>query len=142
MPKSSPVFVDTAYINALFNKRDQWHKQAIEWQQKIADENTPLVTTQFILAEIADSLAAVKFRRQAANIIHTLEESPLVEVVSASSELFHEALNLYENRLDKDWGLTDCISFIVMGNYDLSDALTTDNHFLQAGFRALLLQTE
>ena len=62
MPKSSPVFVDTAYINALFNKRDQWHEQAIEWQQKIAGENTPLVTTQFILAEIADSLAAVKFR--------------------------------------------------------------------------------
>ncbi len=142
MPENSPVFVDTAYINALFNTRDQWHAKAIEWQQKIAAENTPLITTQFVLAEIADSLAAVKFRRQAANIIHTLEESSLVKVVPASSELFHQALNLYENRLDKDWGLTDCISFVVMENYDLSDALSADNHFLQAGFRALLLETE
>ena len=141
MPKDSPVFVDTAYINALFNKRDQWHAKAIEWQQKIAAENTSLITTQFILAEIADSLAAVKFRRQAANIIHTLEESSLVEVISASSELFHEALNLYESRIDKDWGLTDCISFVVMKSNNISDVLTSDNHFRQAGFRALLLET-
>jgi predicted nucleic acid-binding protein len=137
-----PLFLDTAYVNALFNKRDQWHFKAIEWQKKNADENTSLVTTEFILAEIADSLAAVKFRQQAANIIHTLQKSLLVEVVSASAELFHGGLNLYENRFDKDWGLTDCISFVVMENRNLTDALTTDNHFRQAGFKALLLENE
>ncbi|CAN5574666.1 PIN domain-containing protein [soil metagenome] len=137
-----PLFVDTAYIYALFNKRDKWHEKAIEWQQKIALENRRLLTTQFILTEIGDGLSPLKLRQSAANIIHALDNSEFVEIISASSELFLEGLNLYENRLDKDWGLTDCISFVVMENHDLSDVLTTDNHFRQAGFRALLLETE
>jgi predicted nucleic acid-binding protein len=66
--------------------------------------------TQFVLAEIADSLAAVKFRRQAAQVIRTLETNDLVEIVPAASELFAVSLNFYENRQDKKWGFTDCSS--------------------------------
>jgi uncharacterized protein len=134
-----PFFLDTAYIYALFNKRDQWHQKAVEWQRRIEAEKIPLITTQFILIEIANGLSAVKFRQDAIKIIHILEESSLVEIVAATSELFALALALYEQRDDKDWGLTDCASFVVMTDNKITDALTTDIHFRQAGFNALLL---
>lgn len=133
------LFLDTAYIYALFNKRDQWHKRAAEWEEKIAAENRPLLTTELVLTEIADGLSSLKFRRNAVGIIKALQQSSLVEIVPASSELFAKALTLYEQRPDKSWGLTDCASFVVMTENDLTDALTTDEHFRQAGFNAMLL---
>ena len=99
-----------------------------------------MLTTQFILTEIADGLSPLKSRQNAANIIHALENSELIEVIPATSELFGKGLNLYENRTDKDWGLTDCMSFVAMQENNLTDALTTDDHFRQAGFRALLFE--
>jgi len=133
------LFLDTAYIYALFNTRDQWHERAAEWERKVAAENHPLVTTQFVLMEIANGLSALKFRRNAVSIIYALQNSVFVKIVPASSELFTKALNLYEQRQDKNWGLTDCASFVVMTENNLTDALTTDEHFRQAGFNALLL---
>ena len=59
-------------------------------------------------------------------------------IVPASQDVFEQGVELFENRLDKDWSLTDCISFIVMRERGLTEALTGDHHFEQAGFRALL----
>ena len=140
MSPKLPIFLDTAYVNALVNTRDQWHQVAVQWEQKLSSERQRLVTTEFILVEIADGLAAVRFRTQAAQVISSLQESTFVDVIPASSQVFSTALELYQNRQDKNWGLTDCVSFIVMDNYGLSEALTTDDHFRQAGFRALLLE--
>jgi len=139
-PNLAPVFLDTAYVNALVNTRDQWHGAASRWQRKLAMDSRRLVTTEFILVEIADGLAAVKFRSQAAQVIAVFRASPLVEIVPASSQLFVAALQLYQSRADKDWGLTDCASFVVMREHPLLEALTPDDHFRQAGFRALLLE--
>ncbi len=136
---NKPLFLDTAYIYALFNTRDQWHQKAIEWQQKVADEKHLLLTTQFILIEIGNGLSSLKFRQDATEIIHTLENSPLIEVIPATSELFKKALELYEQRQDNNWGLTNCTSFVVMNEREIPDALTTDEHFRQAGFNALLV---
>ena len=69
-----------------------------------------------------------------------LRDSPLVDIVPASSRLFEAALRLFEDRPDKDWGLTDCSSFVVMAERGLANALTSDEHFRQAGFRVLLLE--
>ena len=132
------VFLDTAYANALINTRDQWHERAVVWQERLAKERRPLLSTEFVLVEIADGLAAVQFRKHAVQIINLLQENPFVEIVPLSSKLFEEALELYKKRTDKRWGLTDCTSFIVMQHYGVIDALTTDEHFQQAGFRALL----
>ncbi len=136
---NNALFLDTAYVYALFNTRDQWHEKAVEWERKIALENQLLVTTQFVLTEIGNGLSSLKFRRQAISIIYALQQSNLVEVVPVSRELFTKALKLYEQRPDKSWGLTDCTSFVVMTENNLTDALTTDEHFRQAGFKALLL---
>jgi predicted nucleic acid-binding protein len=142
MPDStSPIFLDTAYIYALVNTRDQWHQQAVQWQRKLASERRTLITTELILVEIADGLAAVRFRTQAMQIVRTLQASPFVEVVPSSTQLLDDALELYRQRADKDWGLTDCASFITMGKRGLSETLTTDEHFQQAGFRALLRES-
>lgn len=100
------LFLDTAYVYALFNTRDQWHSKAVEWQAKVISANLSLITTQFILAEIADGFSAVRFRKSAVEIVHSLLEDPQVDVVPASADLFHRGLELYESRPDKDWGLT------------------------------------
>lgn len=140
MPPANPppVFLDTGYVYALVNTRDQWHEQAVAWQQRIVAARRALVTTELICVEIADGLAAVRFRAQAARIVSALEDSPLVEVVPVSKELLESAFELYRQHDDKDWGLTDCASFVVMHERGLSEALTTDGHYTQAGFDALL----
>ncbi|MGH9907663.1 MAG: type II toxin-antitoxin system VapC family toxin, partial [Pyrinomonadaceae bacterium] len=137
--QSKPIFLDTAYVNALINTRDQWHERAVWWERKLAAERRRLLTTQFILIEIGDGLATVKYRAEAGAIIKHLTSSSFVEVIPATSQLFTDGFNLYRQRQDKAWGITDCTSFVVMQDHQLSEALTTDDDFIQAGFHALLL---
>ncbi|MDQ3548913.1 MAG: hypothetical protein M3439_08850, partial [Chloroflexota bacterium] len=112
---SRPFFVDTAYLNALVNERDQWHGAAIRWQRRLAVTRHPLVTTEFILVEFAAGLAAVRFRGRPSRSIAMLCSSPSLEIIPASTTLFDDALDVFQRRSDKDWGMTDCTSFIVMG---------------------------
>lgn len=139
--KRDPVFLDTAYVYALVNTRDEWHQKALSWQEKLEKERRGIITTELILVEIADGLASIRFRTQAAQVIAALQSSPFVEVVAVSSELLALALDLYSQRADKEWGLTDCVSFMVMRKRGLLDSLTVDSHFQQAGFHALLRET-
>lgn len=134
-----PVFLDTAFVFALVNTRDQWHEAAALRQARLEGERRRLVTTELVLVEIADGLASVRFRAQAFRAVSLLNTNPLVEVVPFTSKLMTEALALYGQRPDKDWGLTDCASFVVMRERGLTDVLTVDEHFRQAGFRALLI---
>ena len=135
-----PVFLDTGYVYALINTRDQWHQSAALWQNQIAGEGRTLLTTELIFFEIANGLAKINFRQQAIQVIDALRADSLVEVVPASTELLDRALDLYRHRTDKGWGLTDCSSFVVMQERGLIDALTPDDHYRQAGFRALMLE--
>ncbi len=139
--KPAPIFLDTAYVYALVNTRDEWHPQALQWQARLAAARQPLVTTQLILVEIADGLASIRFRRQAVEIISALQSNAFVEILSMSADLLSEGLDLYRERNDKDWGMTDCVSFVAMRERRISDALTADEHFSQAGFRALLRES-
>lgn len=138
--ENDAVFIDTSYVYALINRQDQWHEKAVHWRLKIKKEERPLMTSEFILAEIADGLSAVKFRRAAVQVINILQINPLVKIIPATSNLFLQALKLYEQRPDKNWGLTDCASFVVMTENNITEALTTDDHFRQAGFVALLAE--
>lgn len=134
----SPFFLDTSFIIALINDQDQYHFQAVQTANQSA--GYPLVTTDAILLEIANSLA----RRHKAEAIQVLEElraATEVELVQLTPDLFDQAFNLYKSRLDKDWGLIDCLSFIVMQQRSLQIALTFDQHFIQAGFQILPRRT-
>ena len=71
-------------------------------------------------------------------MLTALENDPKVEIVGASDELYRRAFEIFSDRVDKEWGLIDCMSFVVMNDEGINDALTADNHFRQAGFHVLL----
>ena len=129
MPES--VFVDTGYILALVNENDQHHAQAIALSEQFEDR--PIVVTNAVLLEIGNALSRMD-RNAAVQIIEDLRESPGVNVVHLTPELFESAFELYRRHTDKQWGLVDCVSFVVMRRMDLKIALAFDQHFAQAGF--------
>ena len=106
MHDASPFFLDTAYVIALANTRDQWHPAAVRWEARLTRDRHRIVTTEFVLAEIANGLAVIRHRRRAVRIIELLLADPRVDVVPASSDLFAAAFALYRTRADQDWGLT------------------------------------
>lgn len=98
-----------------------------------------LITTDAVLTETAIALARPDWRAHAVGLIDHLLGRPDVEIVRTGADLWGRAWELYRQRPDKGWGLTDCLSFVVMGDLALADAMTADEHFRQAGFRAVLL---
>jgi predicted nucleic acid-binding protein len=83
-------------------------------------------------------LAKVRYRHAAIRLLRALEADPAVEIVPLSEELYRRALHLFSERGDKEWSLVDCLSFVIMQDREVQAALTTDEHFQQAGFRALM----
>ena len=88
--------------------------------------------------EVADALAESEFRGRVREFILHLRRTAASEIVPASRELLDRALDLYHQHADKEWTLTDCVSFVIMRERNVTDALTGDKHFEQAGFTALL----
>ena len=131
-------FLDTSFAIALSSITDQNHERAVRLANQIETNKTRLVTTQAILLEIGNSLSKQKYRIAAIQILESLETDPNIEVILLTRDLYTEAFNLFKQREDKEWGLVDCISFIVKQNRGITDVLTADIHFHQAGFRALL----
>ena len=132
------VFLDTSYAVALSSHTDENHKRAVELAEEFETSNTHFVTTRAILLEIGNALSKVRHRAAAVRLLTALENDPNVEVVPASDDLYRRAFELYRDRSDKEWGLIDCMSFVVMNDQELTDALTADSHFRQAGFHTLL----
>jgi Predicted nucleic acid-binding protein, contains PIN domain len=132
------VFLDTSFAIALSSITDQHHVQAVQLAHQLESSKARLVTTQAILLEIGNALSRSKYRIAAIQLLESLEADPNVEIVLLTKDLYIPAFNLFKQRKDKEWGLVDCLSFIVMQNRGITDALTADTHFQQAGFRALL----
>jgi predicted nucleic acid-binding protein len=132
------VFLDAAYAIALAAPADQLHTRAIALAEILEANQTRLVTTQAVLLEIGNALSKRRYRVSGVQLLSSLEADPLVEIVALSSDLYAKAFTLYRERPDKEWGLIDCVSFIVMHTRDIAEALTADEHFEQAGFQALL----
>ncbi len=135
---TSEVFLDTAYAIALSVESDEHHELAEKLAERLEAEKTRLITTRAVLLEIGNALSKKRYRRAAVELLDALEQDLQVEIVLLSEELYERALELFRNRPDKDWGLIDCVSFVVMKECGLTEALTTDEHFEQAGFRSLL----
>lgn len=135
---ASSLFLDTSYAIALSVKSDSNHQPALEIFRSLETGHANLITTRPILLEIGNSLAKMRHRAAAVRLLTALENDPAVEIVGLSDDLYHKAFELFQARPDKDWGLIDCFSFIVMADNGITDALTADIHFEQAGFKALL----
>lgn len=132
------VFLDTAFAIALSSEKDEYHERAIDLAEKLEQANTCLIITRAVQLEIGNALSKRRYRRAAVQLLDSLEADPSVEIIPLSDALYAQALQLYRERGDKEWGLIDCVSFVVMKERNITDALTTDEHFQQAGFRALL----
>lgn len=129
------VFADAFYFVARLNRRDQYHQRVLSFSR---DFRARLLTSDLVMMEVADALAQSECRARMRDFILHLRAADACEVVRASRELLDGALELYHQHADKQWTLTDCSSFIIMRERGLTDALTGDNHFEQAGFIALL----
>lgn len=135
MPVAATTFVDAQYVIAFVNGRDQLHSKAVELSSRFIGQ--PLLTTDVVLIEIGNALAR-NHRSEALEVIEYFHRAANVEVVSLTPALFAQAIALYQAHNDKTWGMTDCISFVVMHEIGIRDALTHDRDFTQAGFNALL----
>jgi predicted nucleic acid-binding protein len=129
------IFADTFYFLALINARDAAHEKAAEFS---ALHDDAIVTTAWVMTELADALCDSSRRRAFQHVVNGLKADAGTLLVPPSRSLFERGMELYNARNDKDWSLTDCISFIIMEEHGITEALTGDRHFEQAGFRALL----
>ncbi|HAA31514.1 MAG TPA: nucleic acid-binding protein [Cyanobacteria bacterium UBA8553] len=130
------LFLDTVFIQALLNRRDQYHDKAKTFLPRLRNAAEVWVT-EAVLIEVGNALSAVN-RTAAIQFIEQCYRTDNIRVVTVDTQLLTYAMQLYQTRPDKSWGLTDCISFVVMEEQGLMDALTADIHFVQAGYRALL----
>lgn len=121
------VFVDTVFLLALVNRR-------CTSEPRLGRE----LTTEYVLWELVNALSTPVDRPKAHALIDRIRTASDWELVPASARLFEAGLSLHAKRVDKEWSLTDCISFQVMESRQLSRALTYDSHFEQAGFHPLL----
>ncbi len=132
------VFADTSYFIALLSQADALHDRALKRATALAAKRTPIVTSEAVLIETLDGFARFQHRSIAAELLSELEQDTDVEIVPTSTERFRAAFELYRQRANKSWGMTDCISFVIMRERKIKQALTADRHFVQAGFEALL----
>jgi predicted nucleic acid-binding protein len=133
---SSPVFADTAYYLALVSARDALHARAVALSEVLSE---PVVTSAWVIQELADALAAPPARAGFLHLLDTLVADPATTIVAPELSLWQRGLQLYRGRPDRLWSLTDCLSFEIMRERGITRALTSDHCFEQAGFRALLM---
>lgn len=132
------IFLDTVFVHAWLSPRDRYHSRAQAIFPRVRQAMEVWVT-EAVLIEVANGLSSFN-RPGAVRFVQQCYHTPNIRVVSVDTPLLQRALRLYGSCLDKEWGLTDCISFVVMTDQQLTLAATADEHFVQAGFQALMLE--
>lgn len=130
----NPCFADTFFFLALLNRDDAAHELAV----RTRESGRRTVTTDFVLVDLGEHLCDRRNRGLFVAFYDFLDRSPTTEIIRVSDDLVRRGRQLYVGRPDKDWSLTDCISFVVMTDRGITEALTGDHHFEQAGFKAIL----
>ncbi|PSF36623.1 nucleic acid-binding protein [Aphanothece hegewaldii CCALA 016] len=132
------IFADTGYWIALLNPRDELHETAKKLSVSLS--SAYLITSEMVLTEVLNDFSkrGNYFRKAGVRLVEGLELHPNITIISQDRQRFKEGLELYKNRSDKSWSLTDCVSFNIMKQFGITEALAHDKHFEQAGFLALL----
>lgn len=132
------VFADAGYWLAILNPADDLRIKAATVSNTL--DPFQILTSEMVFTEVLNSFSRQNsaFRKTAVQFVKQSFDNPRIEIVSHTNDLFQQSLNLYEQRADKAWSLTDCASFCIMQQQNILEALTHDRHFEQAGFTALL----
>jgi predicted nucleic acid-binding protein len=129
------LFADTSFYVAISSPQDAVHAQA---KAVAAAHQGGVITTEFVLVEVGNFFCRGMSRTIFQTMIGNLRSAEDIEIVPASADLFDRGFRYFTEHPDKEWSLTDCISFVVMHERGIAEALTADHHFEQAGFVALL----
>lgn len=130
-----PRFADSGYFIALLNAGDSLHREALRLH---SDGNNRIVTTEWVLTEVAAAFSNPLNRHLFETLHRSLSRGRGVTMIESDPVLWHRGCDLYFSRPDKGWSLTDCISCVVMQDMGLEEALTPDHHFDQMGFVVLM----
>nr|WP_319540262.1 PIN domain-containing protein [uncultured Methanospirillum sp.] len=130
------VFIDTSFVIVIFTPEDRHHKQALEIAHKLFDY-TEIWITDAVIYEIGNSFSKTG-KQIIAEFIRDCYSTEQIQVVKTDEPLLMKALTHYSDYLDKDWSLTDCLSFEVMKEKNIAIAYSSDHHFEQAGFQYVL----
>ncbi len=135
---TNEVFVDTAALVAQINKRDNLHIQAVSINQQLVLKGKKLVTSMCVIDETVTELTGRVPHPNIVGYIEDIFSSQIFVALHVTKHHEKTAWNLYKERQDKLWGFTDCISFVIMKEHGITEAFTSDHHFVQAGFTKLL----
>jgi predicted nucleic acid-binding protein len=128
------IFLDTGFFIGLFTADDELHVRALAWSDILNDEE--LIVSEYVLWECINHFSKRANRSSAHAIVEYVNDG--CEIVRATPELFDAGLKMHSRRMDKEWSLTDCVSFYIMKERGITQALAHDIHYEQAGFEALL----
>jgi predicted nucleic acid-binding protein len=134
------VLLDTSFILALENREDRHHGRAKQLDRELAAQGAILLLHWGILLEIGDGYARIGRRAKGAELLDKLANEEGFQITPLSQAIIEQAMALFQSRSDKEWGLTDCVSFVLMEREGITQALTADVHFRQAGFEAMLVE--
>ena len=140
MPKKNDLFVDTSGWAYYLDRSDPLHTKVVTIVRNYTLQRRNLVTTNYIITELV-ALLSSRFhlpRREVSKAINALKSDAAVEIVHIDASMDNVAWQLLEKRFDKEWSLVDASSFVLMEQFGMTEALTTDHHFTQAGFIKLL----
>jgi uncharacterized protein len=131
----TPIFADTSFYAACLMPRDAHHSKAVALS---TNNRSTILTTEFVLVELVNFFSRTTGRAIVIDFVRSLRVDPDTIVVPASSDLVQRGFKLFSHRPDKAWSLTDSISFVVMEENGVTEALSSDSDFEQAGFIKLL----
>jgi predicted nucleic acid-binding protein len=131
----SDLFADTSFYVAMLTATDSFHDRAVKVS---AAHSGKIITSEWVLMEVGNFFCQQASRREFVRLMVLLQSSPDLIIQQASHDSFNAGLAMYSARPDKSWSLVDCVSFCIMQDNGIVEAWTTDHHFEQAGFRAIL----
>lgn len=131
------VFADTSALYALIDRRDAKHGAVREAVERVVRGGRRLVTTDHVVTETLNLANARGGRLVADRVLDLIEQSAGIRVEWIGVERFSRAKAFFRKQADHGYSFTDCTSFVVMKEERLTEALTTDAHFREAGFKVL-----
>ncbi len=128
------VFLDTAALVALLNKKDQYHVQAVAKLDSLLKGKGHLLTTTHVFAETVTRILRRVSHAKAVEAGELIRNESAIQIISPDTQAIDQAWNIFRKYDDQGFSFVDCISFALMQQMKISRAFTFDKHFSTMGF--------